>query len=66
MRPTLRVLSDDLIARIVDEALRVLAETGMEIRGAKMRQRLLGRILVAWAMLGTQLPDHHGRVQTHP
>ncbi len=41
MRPTLRVLSDDLIARIVDEALRVLAETGMEIRGAEMRRRLL-------------------------
>ncbi len=41
MRPTLTVLSDDLIARIVDEALRVLAETGMEIRGKEMRRRLL-------------------------
>ena len=41
MRPYLRVLSDDLIGRIVDEALRVLAETGMEIRGAEMRRRLL-------------------------
>ena len=41
MRPTLRVLSDELIARIVDEAKRVLAETGMEIRGKEMRRRLL-------------------------
>jgi trimethylamine---corrinoid protein Co-methyltransferase len=40
MRPTLRVLSDDLITRIVDEAKRVLSETGMEIRGAEMRRRL--------------------------
>ena len=35
------MLSDDLIARIVDEAKRVLAETGMEIRGPEMRRRLL-------------------------
>lgn len=41
MRPTLHVLSDDLIARIVDEAKRVLAETGMEIRGPEMRRRLV-------------------------
>ena len=41
MRPTLNMLSDDLIARIVDEAKRVLAETGMEIRGPEMRRRLL-------------------------
>ena len=41
MRPHLRVLSDDLIAQILDEAKRVLAETGMEIRGPGMRRRLL-------------------------
>jgi trimethylamine--corrinoid protein Co-methyltransferase len=41
MRPTIRVLSDELIGRIVDEAKRVLAETGMEIRGAEMRRRLV-------------------------
>ncbi len=41
MRPTLRVLSDDLIDQIIDEAKRVLAETGMEIRGPEMRRRLL-------------------------
>jgi len=41
MRPNLRVLSDGLIDQIIDEAKRVLAETGMEIRGAGLRQRLL-------------------------
>ncbi len=35
------MLSDDLLDQILDEALRVLAETGMEIRGSEMRQRLL-------------------------
>jgi trimethylamine--corrinoid protein Co-methyltransferase len=41
MRPTLRVLAPELIERIVDEAERVLATQGMEIRGAEMRRRLL-------------------------
>ena len=41
MRPTLNVLSDDLIAKILDEAKRIMAETGMEIRGVNMRQRML-------------------------
>ena len=41
MRPSLNIMSEELIARIVDEAKRVLAEIGMEIRGAGMRQRLL-------------------------
>ena len=40
MRPTLRVLEPQLIERILDEAKRVLATTGMEIRGAEMRRRL--------------------------
>lgn len=43
MRPTVKVLADDLIDRIIDEAMRVLASTGMEIRGAEMRRRLLER-----------------------
>ena len=30
MRPTLSVLSDDLIKEILDEAKRIMAETGME------------------------------------
>jgi trimethylamine--corrinoid protein Co-methyltransferase len=41
MRPHLRVLSDDLIGQILDEAKRVLAETGFEIRGPEMRRRLI-------------------------
>ncbi len=41
MRPTLNVLSDELIRKILDEAKRIMAETGMEIRGESMRQRML-------------------------
>ncbi|TFG38902.1 MAG: hypothetical protein E4H42_06920, partial [Chromatiales bacterium] len=41
MRPQLRVLSDELIRQILTEAKRIMAETGMEIRGETMRQRLL-------------------------
>ena len=41
MRPTLSVLSDDMIRDILDEAKRIMGETGMEIRGEKLRQRLL-------------------------
>ena len=41
MRPTLSVLSDELIGKILDEAKRIMFETGMEVRGEKMRQRLL-------------------------
>jgi trimethylamine--corrinoid protein Co-methyltransferase len=41
MRPTLNVLSDELIAQILDEAKRIMAETGMEIRGEAMKKRLL-------------------------
>ena len=41
MRPRLTVLDDDLITRILDEAKRVLAEVGMEIRGPGLRARLL-------------------------
>jgi trimethylamine--corrinoid protein Co-methyltransferase len=41
MRPGLKVLSADLVARILDEVYRILAGTGMEIRGESLRQRLL-------------------------
>jgi trimethylamine---corrinoid protein Co-methyltransferase len=41
MRPTIEVLSPQLIERILDEAMRILAETGMEVRGPEMRRRLL-------------------------
>ncbi len=41
MRPTLNVISPELCARVVTEAKRILAETGIDIRGPAMRQRLL-------------------------
>jgi trimethylamine--corrinoid protein Co-methyltransferase len=41
MRPSLNILDEELTARIVDEAKRVLAEVGMEVRGPEMRRRLL-------------------------
>ena len=41
MRPSLNILDEELIGRIVDEAKRVLAEVGFEIRGPEMRRRLL-------------------------
>lgn len=41
MRPTLNVLSQDLITEVLDEAKRLMAETGMEIRGPEMKKRLL-------------------------
>ena len=41
MRPTLNVISDELIHKILTEAKRIMAETGMEIRGDELRQRLL-------------------------
>jgi trimethylamine--corrinoid protein Co-methyltransferase len=41
MRPTLNILSDELIGRILAEAKRIMAEVGMEICGPRLRQRLL-------------------------
>ena len=41
MRPSLNILSDDLIAKILAEAKRIMAETGMDIRGPEMKARLL-------------------------
>ena len=41
MRPTLNVLSEEMIVRILDEAKRIMAEKGMEIRGEHLRHRLL-------------------------
>jgi trimethylamine--corrinoid protein Co-methyltransferase len=41
MRPGLHVLSEDMIVRILDEAKKILAESGMEIRGEKLKARLL-------------------------
>ena len=41
MRPGLNILEPEQIGRIVDEAKRVLAEHGFEIRGPEMRRRLI-------------------------
>lgn len=41
MRPLLRVVPDHLLAPILSEAKQILAEIGVEVRGAALRQRLL-------------------------
>jgi trimethylamine--corrinoid protein Co-methyltransferase len=57
MRPTLNILSDDLIDEILTEAKRIMAETGIEVRGETMRQRLLDHGLKT---------DDNGRVLFSP
>ena len=68
MRPSLNILEPELITRIVDEAMRVLAEVGMEIRGPEMRRRLLDHGLPLDATgeaLALTLPAHaRGRRRT--
>ena len=41
MRPQLNVVSDELTTKILNEAKRIMAETGMEIRGESLKQRLI-------------------------
>jgi trimethylamine--corrinoid protein Co-methyltransferase len=41
MRPKLHTLGDDLAGKILGEAKRIMAETGMEISGTELKQRLL-------------------------
>ena len=41
MRPTLKVADEHMLDKIIAEAKHILATTGMEIRGATLRQRLL-------------------------
>ncbi len=41
MRPSLQVLTPQQIDDILADAKRILAETGIEVRGAALRQRLL-------------------------
>lgn len=41
MRPTIQVLPDELIPQILQEAKRILAEIGVDVRGPGLRQRLL-------------------------
>ncbi|MCA9942926.1 MAG: trimethylamine methyltransferase family protein [Anaerolineales bacterium] len=41
MRPSLNIVSEELINQILDEAKRILSEIGIEVRGPALRQRLL-------------------------
>ena len=41
MRPTIQILEPGQIKAVLDEAKRIMAEVGMDIRGPKMRQRLI-------------------------
>src|ERR1700740_2231059 len=43
MKPKLCVVSPELVAPIIAEAKRILAEIGIEVRGAPLRERLLGQ-----------------------
>jgi trimethylamine---corrinoid protein Co-methyltransferase len=52
MRPSIHVISDELIVRVLDEAKRILAEIGIEVRGPKLRQRLLELGLTAKDTVG--------------
>jgi trimethylamine--corrinoid protein Co-methyltransferase len=47
MRPGLNVLDGELIGRILAEAKRIMSETGTEVRGERLRQRLLDHGLKA-------------------
>ena len=42
MRPTLNVLSSEMIRRILDEAMRIMGETGMEMQ---FRDGVSGKVL---------------------
>ena len=64
MRPALSVAEPALLDRILDEARHILATTGMEVRGAEMKRRLLaaglppaadGRILFPPAIVDAAL-----------
>ncbi|MEZ4590077.1 MAG: trimethylamine methyltransferase family protein [Chloroflexota bacterium] len=41
MRPSLNIISPELIGQILDESKRILSEIGIEVRGPALRQRLL-------------------------
>src|SRR5262245_55566882 len=52
MRPSLNVISEELIVRVLGEAKRILAEIGIEVRGPRLRQRLLELGLTARDTVG--------------
>ncbi|MFI5254999.1 MAG: trimethylamine methyltransferase family protein, partial [Candidatus Limnocylindrales bacterium] len=75
MRPTLRILDDALIADIVAEAMRLLEEVGMEVRGRALRERLLdhglrldatgGRVLFPRAVVEAAIRSAPGSFLLH-
>ncbi len=59
MRPTIQVLPDELIPQVLREAKRILAEIGVDVRGAGLRERLLDMGLKAEGADGRLLfPPH--------
>lgn len=46
MRPSINVVDERMIGKILDEAKRILSEIGVEVRGAQLRRRLLDSGLV--------------------
>jgi trimethylamine--corrinoid protein Co-methyltransferase len=52
MRPTIQVISPELIDQVLGEAKRILAEVGIEVRGPRMRARLLELGLAARDTVG--------------
>ena len=41
MRPKIQAIDEQLILRIITEAKQILAEVGIEVRGHKLKERLL-------------------------
>ena len=58
MRPTINMLDDELIGKVLAEAKRILAETGMEVRGLPLRERLLAHGLPTDAKGRVLFPPH--------
>lgn len=52
MRPSLRIVPDHLLHQILAEAKRILAEIGIEVRGPRLKQRLLDQGLKAADTVG--------------
>jgi len=59
MRPILNLIQDDLIARILAESKNILSEIGVEVRGPRLRQRLLDHGLTPDPATGRILFPHH-------
>lgn len=75
MRPWLALLDEDQSRAVLDEALRILAETGVEVGGRAMRERLLdaglkpdgrdGRILFPAHVVERAIADAPGFILLH-